>query len=739
MNKVNCNLTNCFGIENFKHEFDFSENNVIMLYARNGLMKTSFSKTFKKIQDKKESQIKDVIYDLKGKVDITVDDNKIKPEEIFVIKSYESFYECNNISSLLIDNDIKDQINNLLKLKDIFVKELEKCSGLKLKKTYQGKTKFELEPTIVKDFNFEEDSFLLNIKALNEMSLELLIDNVKYTNIFDESVLKKINSSNFQLKLEAFCTASEKIYEEYGFLEKGTFTLPKLKNIAKKLDEDNFFVKSNGIYLEGLIIKSAEELKEKINKIDNKIKEVSEFQEIEKILSDAKGMILKEVIENNPDILPYLKLSKLESLKKQLWLSYININNDKFKKLIDEYINIENKIANINLETTRWNDALTIFKDRFSVPYEIEISNMKGAIIGESIPRVEFSFEHNGIVKKMDRDKLENIDILSQGEKRALYLLNIIFDIENLRKNDREILFIIDDIADSFDYKNKYAIVEYLYNMAKNANFKLLILSHNFDFYRTVSSRLSVCRNNRFCANKKNNNIYLEKEFYQNQPFATWFRNLNITYILALIPFVRNLIEYGKDRNVVRKEGIDNDFLVLTNLLHDKENTKNITFNDLKKLYGEYLGKDKFNESVVLDSLVIDKIFEVAENIDTTSSKLEGKLILAIAIRHKAELYMKKELLNSSKQINWFERVNGKRTAQKGSSTIFMNFIKKCKNQTRELFAAYGQIYVDNLHILEEVNIMTPENIHLNSFMYEPILDMDIIELNNLYCKVKEL
>ena len=38
---------------------------------------------------------------------------------------------------------------------------------------------------------------------------------------------------------------------------------------------------------------------------------------------------------------------------------------------------------------------------------------------------------------------------------------------------------------------------------------------------------------------------------------------------------------------------------------------------------------------------------------------------------------------------------------------------------------------------MEEVNIMTPENIHLNSFMYEPILDMDISELLNLYQKVQ--
>ena len=39
----------------------------------------------------------------------------------------------------------------------------------------------------------------------------------------------------------------------------------------------------------------------------------------------------------------------------------------------------------------------------------------------------------------------------------------------------------------------------------------------------------------------------------------------------------------------------------------------------------------------------------------------------------------------------------------------------------------------DIIKVLEKVNIMTPENIHLNSFMYEPILDMDIVELLNLY------
>ena len=59
---------------------------------------------------------------------------------------------------------------------------------------------------------------------------------------------------------------------------------------------------------------------------------------------------------------------------------------------------------------------------------------------------------------------------------------------------------------------------------------------------------------------------------------------------------------------------------------------------------------------------------------------------------------------------------------------------------TRVLFDAYKQIAnEEQINIVNEVNIMTPENIHINSFMYEPIMDMDINELLNLYGKLKEL
>lgn len=40
--------------------------------------------------------------------------------------------------------------------------------------------------------------------------------------------------------------------------------------------------------------------------------------------------------------------------------------------------------------------------------------------------------------------------MLSNGEKRALYILNLIFEIEALTRLNKDVLVVFDDIADSF-------------------------------------------------------------------------------------------------------------------------------------------------------------------------------------------------------------------------------------------------------------------------------------------------
>ena len=733
MNKLNIELTNCFGIDSLNHEFDFGKGNTFSIYARNGLMKTSFAKTFQLIQQGKKENISDAIFGEPGSAIVQIDGQDIEKKQVFVVKSYESSYES-DISSLLIKGDIQTQLKDVFKVRTKLLKALEKDSGLKIKRTSLGKTVYELEPTIVKDFDFNEKDILSNLMELASYEPEIECSDIPYSVIFDDTVLKKIKDTKFQEGIRDFITSSDEIYSSFEYLEKGNLTLPKLKDLKKSLVKDAFFVKQNKVILSGQdAITNSEALEQHISNIETKIQQTPAYKAIENLLNDSKGIVLKDIIETNPEIIGFLALDKLQTLKKCLWGSYIRHNSILFEELCDKYNDFSEAIDALEIDDTPWKKALDIFNQRFTVPFMMNVVNLKGAIIGESVPQVEFSFKKGDTVKTIDRSKLEKLDTLSQGEKRALYLLNIIFDIEQIKNTGEETLLVIDDIADSFDYKNKYAIIEYLYELAQVSNIYMLILTHNFDFYRTVASRLSVNRSNRLIADYSNDVLKLEVEYYQDKPFKNWKNNPKEKDIFALLPFVRNLIEYGVDQNISHT---GEDFLFLTSLLHEKQDSRGITFGDIEPLYKHYAGVTQFDASVGTDVVVLSKLYSVCDDITTFDTKLENKIVLSIGIRHKAEEYIIQQIHNYTGQLSWRKNKQNYR----GTNVEFMNFVQNNGNQTRELFNGYKQFGdADKIKILNEVNIMTPEHIHVNSFMYEPILDMDIVELHRLYHTIKNL
>lgn len=381
MNKLNINFTNCFGIESLSHEFDFSKGNVFSIYARNGLMKTSFANTFQLLQLGKEDEICDKIFGYHGNATVQIDGSPISSEQIFVIKSYESSYES-DISPLLIKGDVQQQLQEALKAQKKFLKALEKASGLKIKKTSQGKAVYELEPQIISDFAFEENSILLNLSRLESYTPEVRFDDILYTSIFDETALKKIRNPKFQDGIADFISASDEIYGSFEYLEKGQLTLPKLKDLKKSLEKDSFFVKDNYISLSGEdAVTDIATLNRHISAIETQIRQLPAYQEIEKLLSDAKGTILKDVIETHPEIVEYLSLDKLNTLRKSLWGSYIKANMPLFNDLCEKYHAFSDAIDAMQIDDTPWKRALDIFNQRFTVPFSMTISNLKGIMV----------------------------------------------------------------------------------------------------------------------------------------------------------------------------------------------------------------------------------------------------------------------------------------------------------------------------------------------------------------------
>lgn len=180
---------------------------------------------------------------------------------------------------------------------------------------------------------------------------------------------------------------------------------------------------------------------------------------------------------------------------------------------------------------------------------------------------------------------------------------------------------------------------------------------------------------------------------------------------IACIPFIRNILEYTKDDK-------DPDYLTLTSLLHWKPDTATITEGTLDAIFnGAFSKTDAWQspQAPVID-LIRAKATEAVNAGD--GANFPNKIVLSIAIRLLAERHMVHAINDHSRT----DSIPG--------------------NQTYKLYKTYqseGLGSPDTLHILDSVLLMTPENIHVNSFMYEPIIDMSDAHLRKLFNEVKSL
>lgn len=122
---------------------------------------------------------------------------------------------------------------------------------------------------------------------------------------------------------------------------------------------------------------------------------------------------------------------------------------------------------------------------------------------------------------------------------------NILFEIRSRQKQGGTTILLVDDIADSFDYKkNKYAIIEYLKDISHSGNFFCLFLLHNFDFYRSISGRLKSGRPYKLMASKSGRKLCQRLRNTNNQFIFLKSKLAEPPYCISAIPFVRNLAEY---------------------------------------------------------------------------------------------------------------------------------------------------------------------------------------------------
>lgn len=720
MRELHVELENCYGIRALSAVFDFSKSVVFAIYAPNGAMKSSLAQTFKDVADSKPS--KDRVFPSRAcKRSITDENgNEIAPETVLVIRPYDEFFgHTEKTSTLLVDAKLRTEYEQLHE--DI---NKSKAALAKALKAQSGSRK-DIEAEVSSTFTKSADQFYL---ALTRVKDELMAQPdapfaaIQYDVIFDEKVLALLATKDFKTAIADYVRKYNELLAASTYFKRGTFNYYNAATIAKSLADNGFFDAKHTVRLnadEVLDINSVQQLEDLIARekegISNDPDLRKKFTDIEKLITkNANVREFQSYLEDHEELLP--ELANVENLREKLWKSYLKACQELYEDTLDKYRAADKRQREIKEEAskqrTQWEAVIEIFNSRFFVPFKLVAKNRVSVILGEeAMLSLGFVFEDGDDVAEVERNDL--LQVLSSGEKKALYILNVRFEIEVRRRGAQETVFVIDDIADSFDYKNKYAIIQYLRDIAQEGQFREMILTHNFDFFRTLNSRF-VPYSNCLMAVRSSEGVVLHQAHGIQNIFVNDWKKAFFTdprKRIASVPFIRNILEYTKGAD-------DADYAKLTALLHWKADSSTITQAELDRIFKSVFGGSGAwtdGNQAVLACLDAEACGCLSAG---DGANFENKIVLAIAIRLAAERFME-------------EAIN---------DPAFVASITS--NQTSALFAKYRDVYPNSTEALEVIDLvllMTPENIHLNSFMYEPILDMSDEHLRKLYERVSSL
>lgn len=726
LEKINIQIKNCYGIKALSNELTFTPKNVNLIYAPNGTMKTSFSKVLKYLSGQLSTKPQDIL-NPKAKPEylLTSENKEVSGENIFVVNGDDEIDSSKSFVNILASAELKtryDELYNIIKS--------DKDSLMSKLKTVSHSTDCETE--ILTTFLDGEEDSIFNILDRIEPHIEnAQFYDFRYNDVFDKKGAVRKFIETHKEHLTEYINNYENLVKQstlYRSVGEFTFGTYQASQLSQYLSDGVFLGVNHKLILQnGTEIKSHEQLDELIadeqNRIinDKSLKKI--FDKITKAIdknTELRGF--KGVIEHHPEWIPYI--INYDEFKKRVWYGFLSVAE--IKPLYLKYINTyrEHKreltelLSKASQEQELWRGIIDLYNTRFHVPIRVEISNQRDIILKQESANLQFIYvdnDNNHTFNKKD----ELVEILSKGERRAFNILQFIFEVESRRRLNQETLFVLDDISDSFDYQNKYAIIEYIKDLSENNSnlFKIIILTHNYDFYRTISLRLNLGGSSLLMAEReKNGEVKLINGQYRGDIYSNIFvgNDDDDKKFISMIPFVRNLVEYTKGNK-------SDEYNTLTKCLHIKADSDKITEEVVVEIMCNYThGKEMKRKKT--SNPIFGLITATAESIATEKSPnsilLENKIVLSIAIRLIAEQYLRKLLLEQG---------------------LTENDLNGSKNQTNKLTRLYKEKCPNdnNKTLIERINIMTPEVIHINSFMFEPLIDMSLNHLISLYndCK----
>ena len=673
-----------------------------LIYSKNGSFKTSFSNTLYNLSNGTLENVFDRLTDEKAILDISILENgkEIKNfDNRFVVFSREIYEQhskllsdySSELETLTIDKKNSEYINELLTEETIEIK-------LQIDNYLKGTgLNFEI---LLDMFSNLEDGYLDRIIQLLNTIINHEAQDISEINI--KKIYQKaydiVDQSEFQSKISNYIQVLEnkinaQLFDK-NFNENNCLQFINNVDKAKYLSE----TKSRGLFLKDKVYYDIDEVKkifeEEIKKISKDPEIIEQSKEITKLMGTAKeSEFLKESIQKNP-----LLVKQLSAGRKNILLSYLKSSSIDYNYWLEVVKKAKKELNNVlkiaQDRQTNFERAIEIYKNRFHPIFDIKIVNKAESMLGIKTPTI--TFYHNRYCEiPVSETKLSQI--LSSGEKTTLNILKFIVEYENCKKYHPFI--ILDDIVETFDYSNRYAFMEYINDLV-NLDVPIIVMTHNFEFYRTVSKRIPKLRKSVASANS-NGVVDIQTNNRINKNMENVLKCSNIYDFFCAIPYLREI-----------KTILLEDTKTLDSCLHYKENTSKLQIKDILLQFPSNAIKSlKIDEN----DIYMEKLFEIADSLSGFDDfDIVKKTILSLSCR----LLIERKIIANN--FNLLTNIN--------------------TNQTAQLLDLYGEKLFPNVKkYLEAVQLSTPEFIHANAFMYEPLIDINGKYLFELYNQIKKI
>lgn len=695
-------LENVYGIKKMVVNAD-SSNKLFqdIIYSRNGIFKTSFSTCLYELSNGNEQNIKDRITNNPALIRLEIVNDGVSTSNLknkFIVFSreiYQKHYKRlsdydKELELLTIKQKDKEYVQRLLiddteePLLELKVKSKE--IGLDFEKT--------MDLLSNKDLGYL-DNIIYILNSIDEAPT-MEITQVNFKKIFQKSY-DFIDNKNFKDQVNNYINIVNKRVKEELFDEK--FDENNCLSFLSAIKKEGFLSRDKN---RGLIIQNKEYydfekleklFKDTIKKIvdDPKILEINK-ELLKTIGNSAEANNVKKEIVNNPILVKELSLGRENIIKAALKNSGIQFKYwlEVLKKTKEELTRV---FYQVQSKKNYFEEAIEIYKKRFQPAFDIDLANRQESMLGLELPYILFKHKSNPNYE-LEEDQL--YDILSSGERTTLNIIKFIVEYISNKKNNP--IIILDDIVETFDYSNRYAFIEYINDIVKEG-MTLIVLTHNFEFYKTLSSRVRGLRKLVASIDKKgvvyiqkNKNISLnmEKILNINNPEALYFA----------IPYLRET-----------KIILQQDTSLLTSCLHYKANTKNIKIKDILEFFPQKKSAIEIDD----EKLYLVGLKELATNMSEFDDyDIVKKTILSMCCR----IFLEEKIIGNNFSI--VEETNF--------------------NQFTYLRNTYKDQLNDNVvQLMDKVQLATPEFIHGNAFMYEPLVDIKGTYLKEIYKEVVNL